>query len=177
MSHRLDLQYGIRPHFKYVTTTQNPANLITIGLTLKKFMSSLEFLYHGPSLLHDRIHHWLTQNLHCLGRQSCQIAQSSAGTGKECHFIILLGQFSTFTHLLKITFLVFKFISRLRRQEGNCDRKAALYLMKTATKGICKGDSFWTPLGGHWEDMILRTSFHWGGKTTYYQTYCNGWLF
>lgn len=69
MSRRLDSRYGIRPHFKYVATTQNLANLISRGLTLKKFMSSLEFLYHGPSFLHDGIHHWLTQNLLRLSRQ------------------------------------------------------------------------------------------------------------
>lgn len=42
-----------------------------------------------------------------------------------------LGQFSMFTHLLKDMSLLFRFTSRLQRQEEDCDRKTALYIMKT----------------------------------------------
>lgn len=206
MSHRLDLQYGLRPHFKYVATTKNPANLITRGLTLKKFMSSLEFLYHGPPLLHDGIHHWVTQNLLCLDRQSCWIAQTSAGPG---------GRLS-FHHPLGTVFYIYSFVKAhilgiqvhqwtAETRGGLWQESSSLSNENSATTGICKRDSSWIPFGSYcltwfvlsifsWTgrgwftlvgesidlrilDMTLRTPFYWGGKTTYYQTYCNGRLF
>ena len=45
----LETEYGIKPTFRYVSTTENLADLITRGLTMKKFQDNFEFWYHGPS--------------------------------------------------------------------------------------------------------------------------------
>lgn len=124
MSRGLNSQYGLRPHFKYFATTQNPADLITRGLTLKK--SNLGLFDHGPSWLHGEIHSWPTKNF---DRQSRWVARSSVVLEEECPSIVPLGRFSTFTRLLKITALLF--ISRQRTREEDCDRKEAIYLLKT----------------------------------------------
>lgn len=49
MSLDLETNYGIKPTFRYVSTTENPMDLITRGLTVKKFQNNFEFWYYGPS--------------------------------------------------------------------------------------------------------------------------------
>lgn len=77
----------------------------------------------------------------------------SPGGGMSFHW------FSTFSCLLTVISLVFKFISKLWRQEENCDRRATLYLMKTTMSGICQGA--WIPPGWSWEVNALPRLCSW----------------
>ena len=53
MNHELESRYGLRPLFKYVAFTQNTADLITRGLTLRKSLSNFEFWCSGPPWLRE----------------------------------------------------------------------------------------------------------------------------
>lgn len=51
----LDSLIGLTPSFRYVLTTENPADLIARGLMLERFRTCLQFWCHGPDwigLLH-----------------------------------------------------------------------------------------------------------------------------
>ena len=48
MNRELESQYGLITLFKYVVTTQNPADMITTELTLKRILSNFEFWCAGP---------------------------------------------------------------------------------------------------------------------------------
>lgn len=58
MSVALEDKYGIKSTLRYVTTTENLADLITRGLSLKRFLLSLDFWCHGPSWLRIGVLPW-----------------------------------------------------------------------------------------------------------------------
>lgn len=73
----LESLIGLTHSFQYVLTTENPADLITRGLTLERFKTCLQFWCHGPDWLCSRITPWATQELPCLNQHSQSIVHSS----------------------------------------------------------------------------------------------------
>lgn len=120
-SRGLDSQYGHRPHFMYGATTQNLVDLITRGLTLTKFRFNLEFWCHVPYWLRNGIHPLPTQILPCIDTQSRWIARSLANLS-----MVLEEEHHPFTRLFKVTFLAFKFITRLRSEAKDWQESSSL---------------------------------------------------
>ena len=52
--------------FKYIRTTDNPADLITRGITLERFRASLKFWLTGPEWLTGKEICWPSSGLNCL---------------------------------------------------------------------------------------------------------------
>lgn len=109
--------------------------LISRRLKLKRFMSNLEFWFYVPSWLHEGILPWSNQNLLYFERGAARLPdlqRSSRWSWRRNVFPSSSWKiFPTFTCLFKVTSLVFKYISRLRKQEVDCDKRTAVYLMKT----------------------------------------------
>ena len=96
----LETEYGIKPTFRYVSTTENPADLITRRLTMKHFQDNFEFWYHGSSWFCGGILTWTEQDLSCLDDRCQQIASSSTNfsviMNEACTLVISMQWFSTF---------------------------------------------------------------------------------
>ena len=83
---------------------------------------------------------WPEQDLPCLDDQCQQIAHSSTNStvimNEGCTSVISMQRFSTFSRLLKVTSLVFRFIGLTRKREENYDKKAAIYLIKNSQQQV-----------------------------------------
>ena len=131
----LESQYGLKPLFKYVATSQNPADLITRGLSIRKFRSNLGLWCSGPSWLSEGILHWPVQDLPCLNEKCQRMAHTSVNCAvildQESSSIVPFHRFSTFSRLLRVTTMVFRFIAIKLGLDWDHDSKAVIYLMKT----------------------------------------------
>ena len=67
-------QYGLECNFKYVPTEQNPADLITRGLSISEFERQLDFWSHGPGFISDNQVMWPSSNLGCLSDENKLLA-------------------------------------------------------------------------------------------------------
>lgn len=130
----LESLIGLIHSFWYVLTTENPADLITRGLTLERFKTCIQFWCHGSDWLCSGITLWAIQELPCLNQHSQWIAHSSLNAAviqrEEVSTVLPLEKFS-FAKLLRVTALVIMFINRLRRLKVDSERLAATILMKT----------------------------------------------
>ena len=115
MNCELESQYGLKPLFKYVVTTQNPADMITRQLTLNRFLSNFEFRCAGPPWLGEGLLQWPAPELPCLNKRCRQMARASMNCSlvldQECPSVIPIHRFSTFSRLLRVTSLVYKFLA------------------------------------------------------------------
>ena len=108
MNRKLESQYGLKPLFKYVVTTQNPADMIR-GLTLKRFLSNFEFWCAGPPWLGEGPLQRPEPELPCLNKRCRHMAHASMNCSlvldQECPSVIPIHRFSTFSRLLRVTSL------------------------------------------------------------------------
>lgn len=113
--------------WKYCPTSDNPADLLTRGVSASHLESSL--WQHGPPWLFNKSQwpSWSTNfNIDILHLQveeslpsesSANAASPSTAIQPGLHHIINLSNYSTLSKLLRITALVTRFIKRLRKQE------------------------------------------------------------
>ena len=127
----LESRYSLKTLFKYVETTHNPADLIT----LRRFRSNFEFWCSGPSWLREGISQWPEQDQLCLSAICQQMARTSANCSiiheLEYSSVVPFQRFSSFSCLLTVTALVFKFITIRLNRQCNYNSKAAIYLLRT----------------------------------------------
>ena len=62
----LKTTHNLNVNFKYVPTRENPADLLTRGLTLAAFKQDLDFWLKGPTWLQGDSVKWPNSNLECL---------------------------------------------------------------------------------------------------------------
>ena len=109
-------------HFSYVKSTDNPADLVTRGLTSRQFSDNLDFWLHGP--------YWLTygQTLVTSVQISCDndccdlmenseidVLNVNVSLETELPFTV---KYSSYDKLLKITSYILRFIDKCRKS-GN----------------------------------------------------------
>ena len=125
-------KFGLKTSYKYVPTEENPSDLLTRGVSYATFLKKIDFWLKGPRWLGEVPVVWPSGGLQCLRPEhqkliSChnQIYISPATP------IVPFEKHSSFSKLLRITQLCFKFISlRLRRPDWDCHKKALTYLYK-----------------------------------------------
>ena len=103
--------------WKYCPTSDNPADLLTRGLSTEQFNANIHMWMHGPTWLHDQQqwptwHHSSVSHLHAVAAVSneYQVQERSPYT-TGLHKIINILNFSTLNRLLSATAYVFRFIS------------------------------------------------------------------
>jgi len=106
--------------WKYCPTSDNPADLLTRGLTTEQFNANIDLWLHGPTSLPDVLqwpkwHHSSISHLHAVAAVSDKLQppeKSSFTTGP--HQFINISNFSTLRQLLSTTAYVQRFISNSR---------------------------------------------------------------
>jgi len=135
MKDQIAARYGLETNFRYIHTSQNPADLITRGMSLKRFKSVFNFWFSGPSWMEGGGTAWPVQNLSCLSRNSQQLASASVSVSMaleaDCTPCVDFGRFSDFSFLLRVMTLVFLFINKLRGRSEEVGRKAMVFVIRT----------------------------------------------
>lgn len=109
---------GVHVSFKYVNTNDNPADLITRGVSIDKFETQLLFWIHGPSWLEGEAIQWPASELGCLSADSRRLVLNNAviisPVGSTSTTVVELERFSSLDKLLRVLTYVFRFIFKLR---------------------------------------------------------------
>ena len=111
MKSQLEEKYQIPFHFKYVPTSQNPADLLTRGLKLEKFKDNLLFWIKGPSWLSSDPVVWPTSDLMCLSSENKSVVLNTMISKVNVEPII---SFKRYGKLTKLVSIVSKVIDLLR---------------------------------------------------------------
>ena len=137
--------------FKYVPTDQNPADLLTRGVTVSKFKSELPRWCHGPSWLQGASPNWPSGDLQCLSQASKELVGNSPAVmftpepvRLMTEHLIDVSKYSSFTKVLAVASSMFKFVQNTRPHKNHVSsvREAAIqYLLK-----CMQHDSFSTEL-------------------------------
>ena len=100
----------------YVNTVENPADMITRGLTYSLFLKKLKFWLEGPEWLSNNFENWPQFPLLSISPDhkkrvstTCTIQVNKVNTG-----IVNINNFSNFEKLLKTTGYFFKLVSKIK---------------------------------------------------------------
>lgn len=131
-------EYSMPLKFKYIHTLQNPADLITRGLSFEKFKQNFDFWVSGPEWLKKQPVTWPVCGLDCLSTDNKEIVNSmvphnmvSAHTENP---IIHFKKFSKLTKLIRVISLIFKFVNRLKGVVADHTECAKQHLIKVMQK-------------------------------------------
>ena len=122
MNQGLRDKYNVNIQYKYIPTDQNPADLLTRGLTYEKFQLNLNFWLFGPAWLSNDPVVWPSSDLNCISSEHKSILRSTA---VNCSVqadpeppIVPFRQFSSLAKLLNVTTVLFKVRNVARRVKG-----------------------------------------------------------
>ena len=71
------MEFKVDIQFKYVPTAENPADLLTCGLSLESYKQNLEFWLKGPDWIRSENVKWTTSELKCLSSNSQNIVMAT----------------------------------------------------------------------------------------------------
>ena len=109
----LKSKFNISINLKYISTSNNPADLLTRGYSTLKFKDSFNFWIHGPNFLKDAELVWPHSNLLCISSENRTMLCNTATTiftVKNTVDILDIKKYSSLHTLLRITAFVLKFI-------------------------------------------------------------------
>ena len=109
--------YNLNVVFKYVPTELNPADLITRGMSDKDFTKNLEFWQRGPEFFRDSQLNWPLRQLGCLSNSNKSLMCTTLTDNTAETTIIPVDKYSDLNKLFRVTALVFKFISILKKSD------------------------------------------------------------
>ena len=130
MTQELKVKYNLNIVFKYVPTNQNPADLLTTGLSLNKFKDLLQFWTYGPEWLKTADSDWPVNELNCLSDANKKTIQTNVAIDND-QFQGPTKSFSNYGMLLRVTELVFRFIKIKCKVNIDTVQSAITYLVKT----------------------------------------------
>ena len=117
-----------------VNTNDNPADLITRGVSLNKFKAQFLFWLHGPSWLVSEALQWPASELGCLSADSPMLVLNNAVVISPVGFagsaMIGLERFSSLAKLLRVVTYVFRFVFSLKKVSSDVSLVAKLHLLK-----------------------------------------------
>ena len=131
----IENKYKLKIKFCYVNTMENPADLITRGISTKEFQSKFAYWMKGPTWISNNLTDVPKSDLSCLSEHS-----KSLTTGVNIGLVNLqasvapplldVNKYSNYNKLLRVTSYVFKFFSKCRKVETDHDLQAKLYWLK-----------------------------------------------
>ena len=125
--------YNIEVKFKYVSTQENPADLLTRGLTFDQFNDNLKFWFNGPDWINKNPIVYPVSNLECLTKVQKTMVQKTIL--KEVHIVepvVSFERYSSIDKLINVTAAVFKAVNKFKKSSLNNELESAkIYLIKT----------------------------------------------
>ena len=96
--------YKISIYYKFVPTLENPADMLTRGLTFEKFHQHLRFWYNGPDWLNSQSVVWPTSDLNCLSAQQKSVVLSTVlNKDAEVAPLVAFDRYSKLSTLFAVT--------------------------------------------------------------------------
>ena len=123
--------HGIKCNFKYVPSENNPADLLTRGISFREFQQKQSYWLKGPSFIMQDHINWPSNALGCLSEHSKLLTCSSSIPNGDS--IIPINKYSNVNKLFRITSLVLRFIHKVKKSvkcKEDIDLEAKLYLIK-----------------------------------------------
>ena len=128
-------KYKLDILFKYINTKDNPADLLTRGVTLSKFKTDMEKWLHGPQWLSGEWVEWPVDDLDCVSPENKQIIQTNlASVMPSVEPVVAFDKYSSLSKLIGVTaqvlrvpFVLFK--DKITSDIVNFNTKAKLHLI------------------------------------------------
>ena len=133
MLDELQFKFTTSIHFKYVSSTENPADILTRGLSFDKFQSIFDFWIHGPTWIRSESVTFPVSNLDCLNSYNKSLVNYTYSPDNaliSTEPFIAFDRFSCLSQLINSTSLVFKFIYLLKKRKIDHRSHAQTYLLK-----------------------------------------------
>ena len=125
----LQEKHSLTPQFRYVNTAENPADLITRGLSFSDFEKHLQFWYKGPEWLAYSPAYWPSSEAgETVSDPSSLIFYT--GQGRNQPPVVNMARYSSLVRLLRVCGLLFKFCAKTRQETIDYDSKARLWCLK-----------------------------------------------
>ena len=117
MKERIEDLFVSQIQYNYVSTNDNPSDLVTRGISFREFYSKLEFWTHGPRWLTlDKVD-WPKFELKCLSdAHKDQILTAVSFNDSNVIPILDVSRYSNINKLFRISGYVFKFIFKLKHR-------------------------------------------------------------
>ena len=123
---------NLRPNFHFVRTDENPADLLTRGLSFREFSQKFDFWEHGPRWATSPQIYWPAHELRCLpGDLRFTVFLTISMVDLIVPLIDFL-RFSSVQKLFRVCAHLFSFADRCRRVDSASDRisNAQFYCLK-----------------------------------------------
>jgi len=120
--------------FKYVPSEENPADLLTRGVTFTEFERRSDLWFSGPSFVREEQVIWPQRRLGCLSDEVKILTNAAIASEKTVDKSIFpLNKYSNLNKLLGVTGMVMVFIAKLKKKslsKLDAHNKAKLYWIK-----------------------------------------------
>ena len=128
--------------YHYVNMLENPADMITRGLSYNKYLSKIKFWLEGPVWLTNDFENWPHYPLLSISsNHKCQVSTTcTLGVHKVNTSFLNINRFSDFEQLLRSAEYLFKFVSKLKGYDSK--KKAIEYWIKNAQAEFFAKDIF-----------------------------------
>lgn len=119
--------FKIPMHFSYVNTLKNPADLVSRGVTFKKFNEIIKFWLNGPDFLSNDLSMWPKYPLLSVATDVKHLTIVNLGINEDCNLIPIfdITKFSSFEKIINITMYLFK--PFCIKKKLNARNKALIY--------------------------------------------------
>lgn len=132
MKKQYEEKYVLNCSYKYVPGEDNPADLLTRGVSFEEFKAKFQLWTRGPDWLVEN--RWPVSDLNCLTEKNKTLVQmQTCVSACECNpgvSIIDTNKYSSFNRLINVTSYVLKFIYKCKKQTVDSYKMAINYLTK-----------------------------------------------
>ena len=106
-------EFKVDIQFKYVPTAENPADLLTRGLSLESYKQNLDFWLRGPLWIRSEEVKWPTSELKCLSTNSQNIVMATQLEPVPPNsFIFSFERYASFAKILGVATRVIKILNK-----------------------------------------------------------------
>ena len=134
----LKTKYALTCNFTYLPSEENPADLLTRGISKAKWVEKMDFWVHGPNFFRNELKDWPKRNLNCLSEESKLLTLNSAKVQNidSVNFSSLFSikKYSSLAKTLNVTATILLFIAKLKRKTKTkleCVNKTRKYMVQT----------------------------------------------
>jgi len=127
---QVEQEFKVSISYAYINTAENPADLITRGVSTSTFLSKLPFWLKGPSWILQNQSQWPVSKLKCLSEANKEKTLQCNLSVDVPQSLLPLEDYSSIHKLYRVTSNIFKFINRSKGLDEDSDRRAQLYWLK-----------------------------------------------